>query len=68
MNQHRVSKILLQLYIRHIIFTLVTLCNTDPFMPRVHLAWKKGSVAEGQLLISHFSIKLHFLSRLEIDR
>ena len=33
-----------------------------------HLAWKKGSVAEGQLLISHFSIKLNFLLGLEIDR
>jgi len=33
-----------------------------------HLAWKKGSVTEGQLLISLFSIKLHFLLRLENDR
>jgi len=32
-----------------------------------HLAWKKGSVAEGQLLILLFSIKSHFLLRLEID-
>jgi len=29
-----------------------------------HLAWKKGSVAEGQLLIR----KPHILLRLEIDR
>jgi len=33
-----------------------------------HLAWKKESVAEGQLLISLFNIKPHFLLRLEIDR
>jgi len=32
-----------------------------------HPAWKKGSVAEGQLLISFFSIKPHFLYRLQID-
>jgi len=35
--------------------------------PGAHLAWKNGSVAEGQLLISLFSVKLHFLLRLEID-
>jgi len=32
------------------------------------LAWIKGSVAEGQLLISLFSIKPHFLLKLEIDQ
>jgi len=38
------------------------------YTPVVHLPWKKGSVAEGQLLLSLFSIKLHFLLRLVIDR
>jgi len=29
-------------------------------MPVAHLAWKEGSVMEGQLLISLFNIKPHF--------
>ena len=39
-----------------------------PIESVAHLAWKKGSVTEGQLLISLFSMKLHFLLRLEIYR
>jgi len=51
--------------ITHIIANILAeLAENTPFGSGAHLAWKKGSVAEGQLVI----IKTHFLLRLEIDR
>jgi len=43
-------------------------CSWVSMLAVAHLAWKKGVFRRGAGLISFFSIKLHFLLRLQTDR
>jgi len=69
-------------FIRFFLKKVFQCCNVDTGKDAYHLhcrcmnisypvadpVWKKGSVTDSQIFISCFSIKPHFLLRLEIDR